>query len=290
MPWRNKVPDEDCAVAHALGVVGDGWNMLVVRDLARGIDRFDALVESLSISRKVLTERLRDLAEHGVLVREPYQHGPTRHRYRLSAKGRALLPVVIALQDWGDRWVLGDGSLTATAEPDATEAHRVNSLAGQRIPSLQLPSTAGLPADPVSDRPTVLFGFPAATVIPGSLPEGWGHIPGAAGCTLENRLFHQRRNDFATAGIAVHGVSTQRPDEQRAFATAEGITHPLFSDADLDLTAALRLPTFRAADTERLKRVVLIVDADRVIRSIRYPVTDIPATIEWALDAARPAS
>ena len=288
MPWRNKVPDEDCAVAHALGVVGDGWSVLIVRDLARGIDRFDALVDSLSISRKVLTERLRDLEEQGVLVREPYQHGPTRHRYRLSAKGRALLPVVIALQDWGDRWVLGDGSLTATAEPDATEAHRVHSLAGQHVPDLELPSTTR--ADLVSDRPTVLFGFPAATVIPGSLPEGWGQIPGAAGCTLENRLFHQRRNDFAEAGVAVHGVSTQRPDEQRAFATAEAITHPLFSDAGLDLTAALRLPTFRAADTERLKRVVLIVDPRRVIRSVRYPVTDIPATIDWALETARRAS
>jgi DNA-binding HxlR family transcriptional regulator/peroxiredoxin len=290
MPWRNGVPDEDCAVAHALGVVGDGWSMLIVRDLARGIDRFDALVDSLSISRKVLTERLRDLSEQGVLVREPYQHGPTRHRYRLSAKGRALLPVVIALQDWGDRWVLGDGSLTATAEPDGSEAHRMHSLAGQQLPDVPLPSTAGLLADLVADRPTVLFGFPAATVIPGSLPEGWGQIPGAAGCTLENRLFHQRRKDFAAAGVVVHGVSTQRPDEQRAFAAAEGITHPLFSDANLDLTAALRLPTFRAADTERLKRVVLIVDAERVIRSVRYPVTDIPATIDWALDTARRAS
>ena len=284
MPRRNPPPDEDCAVAHALGVVGDGWNVLIVRDLARGIDRFDGLVASLSISRKVLAERLRDLEEHGVLVREPYQEGPTRHRYRLGPRGRALLPVVIALQDWGDRWVLGDGSLTATAEPDAAEAHRVHSLAGTRIPTgLRLPSTGGV-ADPVgAPGPTVLFGFPAATVIPGSLPEGWSGIPGAAGCTLENRLFHQRRDDFAAAGVAVHGVSTQRPDEQRAFAAAERVAHPLFSDAQLELTAALRLPTFRAMDAERLKRVILIVDPGRVIRAVRYPVTDIPDAIDWAL-------
>jgi DNA-binding HxlR family transcriptional regulator/peroxiredoxin len=284
MPRRT--PDEDCAIAHALGVVGDGWNLLIVRDLARGIDRFDALVDSLSISRKVLTERLRSLSEHGVVARSPYQHNPTRHRYRLTPRGVALLPVVIGLQDWGDRWVLGDGFLTATAEPDTTEAHRVHSLTGQRIPDLLLPSTHGAPADPLSDRPTVLFGFPAASVVPGSFPEGWAQIPGATGCTLENRLFHQRRGDFAEAGVAVHGVSTQRPDEQRAFAAAEAITHPLFSDANLELTAALRLPTFRAADTERLKRVVLIVGPDRVIHSVRYPVTDIPAAITWSLTTA----
>jgi DNA-binding HxlR family transcriptional regulator/peroxiredoxin len=285
MPRR--VHDETCAIAHALGVVGEGWNLLIVRDLARGINRFDELVASLSISRKVLAERLRDLEEHGVLVREPYQESPTRHRYRLSPRGHALLPVIVALQDWGDRWVLGDGSLTATTEPDAAEAHRVHSLAGTRIPGLQLRSTAGA-ADPISaPGPTVLFGFPAATVVPGSLPEGWSRIPGAAGCTLENRLFHKRRNDFAAAGIAVHGVSTQRPDEQRAFAAAEGIAHRLFSDADLELTAALRLPTFRAADAERLKRVILVVDPGRVIRAVRYPVTDIPDAIDWALTTAR---
>src|SRR6266545_2803656 len=117
MPRR--VHDENCAVAHALGVLNDGWTVLIVRDLARGIDRFDGLVASLSISRKVLAERLRDLEDHGVLVREPYQENPTRHRYRLSSRGHALLPVIVALQDWGDRWVLGDGSLTATTEPDA---------------------------------------------------------------------------------------------------------------------------------------------------------------------------
>ena len=53
MPRR--VHDETCAVAHALGVLSDGWTVLIVRDLARGIDRFDELVASLSISRKVLT-------------------------------------------------------------------------------------------------------------------------------------------------------------------------------------------------------------------------------------------
>jgi DNA-binding HxlR family transcriptional regulator/peroxiredoxin len=282
MPRR--VHDENCAIAHALGVLGEGWNVLIVRDLARGVDRFDSLVASLSISRKVLTERLRELEENGVLVRSPYQENPTRHRYSLTPRGRALLPVVVALQDWGDRWVLGDGSLTATAEPDAAEAHRVHSLTGSRIPEMLLPSTFGL-ADPVGDRPTVLFGFPAATVVPGSLPEGWGGIPGAAGCTLENRLFHRRRGEFAAAGVAVHGVSTQRPDEQRAFAVAEGVAHPLFSDAALELTASLRLPTFRAADTERLKRVVLLVDGDRVIRAVRFPVGDIADTVEWALQA-----
>jgi DNA-binding HxlR family transcriptional regulator/peroxiredoxin len=286
MRRSNFVPDADCAVAHALHVLGDGWSVLIVRDLARGIDRFDELVASLRISRKVLADRLRDLETHGLLGREPYQDSPRRYRYRLTPRGRALLPVVVGLQDWGDRWVLGDGSLSATSTVDTAEAHRMAALVGTRVPGMALPAATGDPADPVSAHgPTVLFGYPA-TGIPGPLPDGWPDIPGATGCTLENRLFHQRRTEFAAAGVAVHGVSTQRPDQQRAFAAAEGVRHPLLSDAGLQLTAALRLPTFRALDAERLKRIVLIVDIQRTIRAVRFPVTDIPDTVEWALATA----
>ena len=116
-----------------------------------------------------------------------------------------------------------------------------------------------------------------------SAPEGWSDIPGAAGCTLENRLFRAAYDDFVAAGVAVHGVSTQRSDEQAVFAEAEKIPFPLLSDADLALTAALRLPTFRAAGQVRLRRVVVVADADRVVRAVRYPVTDIPETVRWSL-------
>jgi peroxiredoxin len=85
----------------------------------------------------------------------------------------------------------------------------------------------------------------------------------------------------------VHGVSTQRPDEQREFAAKERLRFPLLSDADLALTAALRLPTFRAAGVTRLKRLTLVVDAERVVREVLYPVTDIAGSVEAALAAVR---
>jgi hypothetical protein len=61
----------------------------------------------------------------------------------------------------------------------------------------------------------------------------------------------------------------------------------LLSDTELTLTAALRLPTFRAGGYERLKRVVLVAGPDRTITAVRYPVTDIPEAVSWAFDAAR---
>ena len=280
-------PEPDCAIAQSLGVIGDGWELLVVRDLARGLERFDQLAESLHISRKVLTERLNGLLESGIVSRSAYQERPTRYAYQLTERGRALLPVLVALQDWGDRWLLGDGSLSGTNSEDEPPAHRLHELVGQRVPYVALPSIAGTTVDVVDTdaRATVLFGYPA-TGRPTPLPDGWDEIAGASGCTLENRLFAGRYDEFAARGIAVRGVSTQRTDEQQAFARAEEIPHLLLSDLDLELVAALRLPTFRAGGYERLKRVVLVIGADRVVQAVRYPVVDIADAVEWALTTA----
>jgi DNA-binding HxlR family transcriptional regulator/peroxiredoxin len=261
--------------------------LLIVRDLARGLDRFDLLADSLRISRKVLTERLNSLLDSGVVERVAYQERPTRYAYKLTPRGRALLPVLVALQDWGDRWLLGDGELTGTNAPEEPPAHRIHELVGSRIPAdLLLPSGQQL-RDVVDEtaRATVIFGYPA-TGRPTKLPDGWDDIAGTAGCTLENKLFAERATDFTAAGIAVHGVSTQRPDEQQAFAELENIPHALLSDTDLTLTAALRLPTFRAGGYERLKRLMLIVAPTREIKAVHYPITDIPAAIDWAYQTA----
>ncbi|MFF3687627.1 winged helix-turn-helix transcriptional regulator [Streptomyces sp. NPDC002187] len=284
------VPERDaaCAVAQAAAVVGDWWSLLLVRETARGRHRFDELQHELDISRKVLTERLAHLVDSGILEKVPYQRGPVRHEYRLTTAGRALLPVLVSLQDWADRWLLGDGTLTASADDHSAEARRMTGLPGTRLPRITLPAHTGDGLDPVDAdaTATVLFCYPA-TGRPSPLPDGWSDIPGAAGCTLENRLFADAYDDFRAAGVAVRGVSTQRPDEQRAFAAAEEIPFPLLSDMDARLSAALRLPTFRAGQALRLKRTVLVVDRERTVRHVQFPVTDIPAAVGTSLDLAR---
>ncbi|WP_369256078.1 winged helix-turn-helix transcriptional regulator [Streptomyces sp. R35] len=284
------VPERDaaCAIAQAAAVVGDWWSLLLVRETARGHHRFDALQEELGISRKVLTERLAHLVEAEVLEKVPYQSGPVRYEYRLTESGRGLLPVLLSMQDWADRWLLGDGSLSGTADEESAEAVRVAGLVGERLPRLELPGHRdGEPLDPVAEAAaTVLFCYPA-TGRPGPLPDGWADIPGAIGCTLENRLFRDAYDDFRAAGAEVRGVSTQRPDEQRVFAVEEGIPFTLLSDVDLRLAAALRLPVFRAGQALRLKRAVLVVDRERVVRQARFPVTDIPGAVREALAVVR---
>ncbi|MCY0931362.1 winged helix-turn-helix transcriptional regulator [Streptomyces sp. H27-H1] len=290
MAQRTHLDDADCSIAQALDVVGDWWTLLIVRDAARGVHRFDEFQRELGMSRKVLTERLKLLVEAGVLTREPYQERPVRHAYRLTPRGRALLPVLVALQDWGDTWVLGEGEMTATTEEASREAVRVHALRGTRLPELLLADRFGELSDPVADTPfTVLYCFPGAYARAESYPPGWGGIPGARGCTLESCTYRDQLAQFTAAGATVHGVSTQRPDEQREFAEAEGLRFPLLSDAELGLVAALRLPTFRAGGVSRLKRLTLVVDRERTVREVFYPVRDIEASVAAALAAVRGA-
>lgn len=291
MAQRTPLDDADCSIAQALDVVGDWWTLLIVRDAARGVARFDAFQRELGMSRKVLTERLKLLVEAGVLAREPYQERPVRHEYRLTPRGRGLLPVLVALQDWGDTWVLGEGEMTATTEEASREAVRVHALRGTRLPELLLPDRFGELRDPVADAPfTVLYCFPGAYARAESYPPGWAGIPGARGCTLESCTYRDQLAEFTQAGAAVHGVSTQRPDEQREFAEAEALRFPLLSDAELGLVTALRLPTFRAGGVTRLKRLTLVVDRDRQVREVFYPIRDIEASVTAALAAVRAAA
>jgi DNA-binding HxlR family transcriptional regulator/peroxiredoxin len=291
MARRTSLEDSSCAIAQALDVVGDWWTLLIVRDTARGVRRFDELQRELGMSRKVLTERLRLLVDADVLTRVPYQDRPVRHEYHLTPRGHALLPVLVALQDWGDAWILGDGTgaPTATAAEASTEARRVHELVGTKVPDLRLLDDQAELRDAIADDTpfTVLYCFPGAYARSDAYPPGWSDIPGTTGCTLESRTYRDRHPEFTAAGVTVHGVSTQRPDEQRAFAKAEGLRFPLLSDAELSLVAALRLPTFRAAGASRLKRLTLVVDRDRVVRHAQYPVTDIAGSVAAALAAVR---
>ena len=96
--------DQTCSIARALEVVGERWTLLVLRDVLLGHHRFDELVESLGVTRTVLSQRLRHLVDEGVLERTAYQERPERFEYHFTAKGRALTPVIAHLLWWGDTY------------------------------------------------------------------------------------------------------------------------------------------------------------------------------------------
>ncbi|MEE6259082.1 winged helix-turn-helix transcriptional regulator [Plantactinospora sonchi] len=283
---RSDLGDADCGIAQALGVIGDWWTFLVIRDVAGGNTRFDGLQRELGVSRRALTERLAGLVEHGVLEKRAYSARPPRYDYVLTAKGEGLLPTLIALQDWGTRHVMGDGALTATTEDGSAESRRVHELVGRKLPDVVLRrhDNTPVPLTAPDGRWTVLYFFPGAFA-PGAqgYPPGWTEIPGARGCTLESLTYASRSADFAAAGAEIRGVSTQRPDELAAFAAHARLPYPLLSDQDSRLAAGLLLPTFRAAGVDRFKRLSLLVDPGAVIRATQFPITDPAGSVDEML-------
>jgi DNA-binding HxlR family transcriptional regulator len=100
---------ENCTIGRALEIIGEKWSIVVLREVFMGIRRFEDLRVRTSIPRQVLTNRLASLVDHGLLRRQPYQEPGHRSRdeYRLTQKGLDLYPVLLALLEWGDRY-LGD--------------------------------------------------------------------------------------------------------------------------------------------------------------------------------------
>jgi DNA-binding HxlR family transcriptional regulator len=99
-----------CSVAATLAVVGEQWALLVLREVALGVRRFDAIQEATGAPRAVLSRRLRSLVEAGVLERRDYREPGSRSRqeYRLTPAGRELQPVLTSLMQWGDRYLAGE--------------------------------------------------------------------------------------------------------------------------------------------------------------------------------------
>ncbi len=119
----SKVPDSSCAIARSLGVLGERWTFLILREATLGLTRFAQFRDSLGIAPDVLTERLATLVEYGVLERVAYQEPGSRSRsaYVLTPAGRELSVVLAALQQWGDEhlpWPEGPSMLRRVRDSD----------------------------------------------------------------------------------------------------------------------------------------------------------------------------
>ncbi|MFK8020936.1 MAG: winged helix-turn-helix transcriptional regulator [Pseudomonadales bacterium] len=97
----NKV---NCPISGLLSQVGDQWTLLIVRDLLVGVERFDDIQRSLQLSRNILTQRLNRLVKEGFVEKIPVREGVSRWRYKPTEKCEQLLPILLAMSEWGERW------------------------------------------------------------------------------------------------------------------------------------------------------------------------------------------
>ena len=99
-----------CSIARALEVVGERWNLLIIRDaLFAGSTRYSDFQRSLGIATNILKDRLDGFVDAGIMRRHQYSEQPELYEYLLTDKGRDLAPALIALTEWGDRWSAPDG-------------------------------------------------------------------------------------------------------------------------------------------------------------------------------------
>lgn len=99
--------DWPCTIARSVAVLGDHWNLLLVREACLGTRRFDDFQRELGIGRNILTRRLNQLVDENLMTRVQYQDNPVRHEYRLTQQGREVYPILAAMAAWGERWLVG---------------------------------------------------------------------------------------------------------------------------------------------------------------------------------------
>lgn len=131
---RFKPSESLCSVVRSLDLLGDRWTLLLIREVVFGTRRFDDFAAHLGIARNVLSARLAKLVEAGILMQEPLQAEGRRQGYRLTGMGEDLLPVLMALMQWGDRWL---------QTPDTIPVRVVERSTGKALPPLAVRNAAG---------------------------------------------------------------------------------------------------------------------------------------------------
>ncbi len=103
MSPKSKPTPRVCGIADALGVVGERWTLLVLRELGFGVHRFNDIQTNTGAPRETLALRLRKLEDAGLIERRQYSEHPPRDEYFLTAAGKEIAPVLTALRQWGER-------------------------------------------------------------------------------------------------------------------------------------------------------------------------------------------
>lgn len=98
---------EECGLPNALEAMGERWSFMILRAAFNGVKHFEEFLSTIGIARNILANRLTRLTESGILHRTPCPDDRRKVEYRLTEKGLELLPVMIALRQWGEKWGTG---------------------------------------------------------------------------------------------------------------------------------------------------------------------------------------
>lgn len=106
---RSDLANTSCPVSRAIERVGDPWVLIILREAFLGTRRFDDFRRYTKASPHILSQRLKQLVADGILRTRAYSETPPRQEYLLTDKGVELWPLIMALHNWGEKWLGGDG-------------------------------------------------------------------------------------------------------------------------------------------------------------------------------------
>ena len=104
---REPLEEKNCGLPLALEAMGERWSFLILRAAFNGICHFEEFLDALGIARNILSDRLTRLVDHGIVQRDPCPEDRRKIEYRLTQKGADLLPAMLALRQWGEKYGLG---------------------------------------------------------------------------------------------------------------------------------------------------------------------------------------
>lgn len=104
---REPLDDQDCGLPLALEAMGERWSFMILRAALNGVHHFEDFLSATGIARNILSNRLARLVENGILARQQMEDDRRKVLYRLTDKGMDLLPAMLALRQWGEKYGLG---------------------------------------------------------------------------------------------------------------------------------------------------------------------------------------
>ncbi|MBK5264789.1 MAG: helix-turn-helix transcriptional regulator [Alphaproteobacteria bacterium] len=144
---------EGCSLPSALEAMGERWSFLILRAALNGVRHFEDFQSGLGIARNILASRLSLLVEKGILDRHQMEDDRRKVEYRLTQKGLELLPVMLALRQWGERWGAGVPSTPILADRRDRQAIAKIGIFSHDGRRLELEDLCWIDADEVSSLP-----------------------------------------------------------------------------------------------------------------------------------------
>ena len=118
-----------CPIPAAVELIGEKWAFLILRGALNGLQHFEEFQAGLGIARNILSDRLSRLVSGGILERAPDPSDKRKVTYSLTAKGEGLLPVVLALRQWGEQWGYGKMQVVLADRRDGKPVRKICVLA-----------------------------------------------------------------------------------------------------------------------------------------------------------------